>query len=71
MPKEAIDYLDERVTELFHEIRDLRTQMHSEHAELKEEVLKLKHVDKAIRWAFAAGGGLIAVLIKELISRLL
>ena len=76
MPKEAIDYLDERMTEFFQELREMRTMMHREHRELsekqdelKDRVSKLEHDGKVTRWVFSGWGLLFGFLIRELIRR--
>lgn len=78
MPKEQIDYLDERMTEFFQEIRDLRTAMHGEHGELRQDVadvikriVKLETQEKINRWLWTAGGAFGGFLIREVVGRLL
>ena len=78
MPTDVVDVLHEA-------IRELRAEMHREHAQLRADVIeiskKLTRLDKRVmhlehdsritRWCFAVGGAVIALVLREVVPLLL
>lgn len=78
MAKDAMDFLTETLDEVKTELRNLRSTMQAEHkalsekvVQLSERVLQLEHEEKVTRWFFAGGGAVIAIVVRELIPKLL
>ena len=78
MPKDTFDFLTETLGEVKTELRNLRHTMQEEHkalsekvTQLSERVLRLEHEEKVTRWFFAGGGAVIAIVMRELIPKVL
>ena len=76
MPKEAIDYLEDRIAELQDSVILLQRQMTEQHkalsekvSQLSDRVLRLEEQERITRWIFAAGGTLGGFLVREVLSR--
>ena len=70
MSEKVQDLILKRLDEVSDHIDALRTQMHKEHAELRERVIRLEHDNKVTRWIWAGAGAVLAVCIRELLPRI-
>lgn len=70
VPKEAIDFISDSISELRQDIRNLHIQMHNEHTELGKRVTSLEYQGKITKWIFGAGGALLTLVLREIVPKL-
>ena len=78
MSQEVVDILIDGQAELRKGLNDIRElvrimhdEMHTEHTKLLDRITRLEYSDKVTRWVFAATGGIIALVLREVIPLLL
>ena len=68
---EVTDMLISRIDDLKQDLHEFRKQMSAEHKDLLERVIKLEHEEKFTRYVFACVGGVIALIAREVIPKLI
>ena len=63
MNKEVQEFLKDLLDDLKNEVKDMRSQMETEHKKLWEEVIILKQEAKVTRWIFGGTGTLLGAIV--------
>lgn len=78
MHQDTFDLFTKVMADLHTEVRELRKTMHNEHQQLADKVdsltqrvARLEHEERITRWIFAGIGAGIALLLREVLPKLL